>query len=154
MRLSPADILKRYLIQLGLAVSPLGTLTSSSWPASVGTMPVATDRDNYISLNDTGALYAGKIQQTGQRVIFPTLQIMIRSLDYSIGCDKGVSIQDALDKIGLPPSRGGVGWVVIRVDGVDYTIKAALVTVPVTKIGMDETNRRQLFVINVRLSML
>lgn len=132
---SPAEVVAKYFKDVGLS--------DASWPVSVGAVP-ATAKDNYLTVFDAGAEQDGRIQKTGERIQHPLIQIRIQAVNYPTGWAKGVAIQAALDALHNRP---------VTINTTTYTIKAATVYMPLVKIGQAEQNARELFTINVRLTL-
>lgn len=152
--ISPADVLRRYLISVNEAVSPTGTVGSSDWPIVTAPMPeldrLSQPRDNYISVVDTGGFTEpGRNRDGGARVVHPTCQVMVRAKDYMTGKAKAGRIERAFDKIGSEPPDG-VGRPLVIVGSDRVVILAVHVMTPATWVGQDEQNRRQDFSVNVR----
>lgn len=152
MESSPADILRKYFVDLGLAIpsSPEST-DPSTWPIITGAMPTSA-HDNYLALMNAGAIRQGRLHVTGQRVVRPKVLIGIRSQNEAGGWEKGRSLEDVLDKIGARAPKG-IGPITVTINSVAYLITAANVIGSLTRIGQEETNRRQLYTINVALTI-
>jgi hypothetical protein len=148
---SPADAVRLYLVRTGVAIPASQTPATGQWPITTGDLP--TDPDNCLAVQDSGGFVRGRIQRDGRTVVFPNVIIVIRSVPYANGMNKGRQIMALFEKIGLPADRGGVGEVSVTVESQTWVIHAAHLTVPTTKIGQEEKNRRQLFTINYRLSL-
>lgn len=146
---TPADTLRQYMVTLGIAVTPS---SGNPWPIVSGPMPATlTSPDKYISVNNTGAINRGRDQRTGSRAEQPTCQFMVRAEDEDDVYDKCQEITAALDRVGTAPPTG-VGWVTVTTEGDSHLLRAAHVTTPPSYIGLEETSRRVLYSINVRLS--
>lgn len=154
MAVSPAEIVQQFLIGQGILVGP--TLTpalTTDWPSVIGPVP---DQDgapnNYVGLIDTGADQRGRpMRGAPGRNEYPTTQVLIRSDVYPNGWAQGLAIQDKLDKVGLDPAEGGLGPVGVTYNGVDYVLRRILVTTSLAKIGQEQHNLRQVFVINAQI---
>ncbi len=155
MRDSPAQIFRQYLIDQGVAVgnAPTGT----AWGIVSGPLPLYSSEGSgggrFISVQDTGFVYEGKVQQTGERSVRPTLQIMVRApADYNVGWEKCQEIEAKADMIGVTPGLANAP--LVQVDGTggnSYRITTAHIFVATTPIGIEEQSNRQLFTINLQL---
>ncbi len=155
MRDSPAQIFAQYLIDQGVAVGPAPTGTG--WGVVSGPLPLysgeGTVGDRFISVTDTGFIYQGKIQNTGERSVYPTVSVMIRSpSDYNVGWDKCQEIEAAADAVGVTP--GLLNAPLVTVYGQNYRLTHAHVGVATVPIGIEEQSLRQLFTINLQLNLV
>lgn len=146
-----AEILLQLMIDRGILVESVNMMPGK-WQGCVGPLP--PDPDNILGFIDTPPWQQGRIQRTGERVEHPDLQIMIRAESYQIGLDKGKDIEyNFLDKIGVQPANGpsGLGVLYATVNGIQYTVTAAFVRVPLNFLGQDKDSRRCMFSINLQL---
>jgi hypothetical protein len=147
------DVLRAYLNALGLTASPSNpNPPAGGWPAITGTLP-PEGADEFVAIAQTGGVYQGKTHNDGERIVKPTVVLSLRSAAYPDGMAKGRAIEAAMDKVGLPVADGGVGKPVVAVGTDSYILDAVLVTIPTMKIGQEEANRRDLFTLNLMLSV-
>ncbi len=109
-------------------------------------------RDGGCAGDERSGQLLGRDPRLGDRDVHPTAQIFVRASDYPTGYAKGRSLEGLLDKIG-PPPPGGVGWPLVIVNAARVVIKAVHISIPTTFIGSEQENRRQLFTINLRMSL-
>lgn len=74
MKHSPADIMRFYMVQLGVCTLPID---EEDWPGVVNTTNEASK--NMILFSDTPARIDGRYMRTGEKIIHPGVQILIRS---------------------------------------------------------------------------
>ena len=153
MAASPSQVLRQYLIDLGSVVDPAAAAVNQDlWPCVTG--PVPPDFPNYVGIIDTGAKVQGRIQDSGQRVTHPKVQVVVRAVDYATGYAKGAELQAIFDKIGVPTNRGGNGqFSPVQVGSDDFVLSAAHTLVVLTPVGTEPDTNRQLFTINLQLEI-
>lgn len=149
MPASPADIVRRHLMNLQVAVPGSPPPAAGLWPVVSGPLPPGGP-DRYLSVQNTGAVQQGRLLPNGTRVESPTVMITLRAPDDPTGYFKGKDLERRLDPVGTIMG-GGQLLPPVRVDGVDYVVKRVQVYSPTTKIGTEENNRSQLFSINARI---
>lgn len=94
---SPADILRQYLVTLGVVTMPT---TGTPWPAYVENLPESetSEKDQVLCLYDTfGRPEMPDMQRNDYD--HPGIQIMLRSRDHRAGWVKLKELCDALDAI-------------------------------------------------------
>lgn len=147
-----ADVVAQFLIDRGAAVASNPAPASGQWGVTVGGLP-AQGGDNALAVTDGGTFPEGRLGHDKAWERHPTVFITIRSGNYGVGFAKGATLVELFDKVGVFPALGGLGRVPVVVDGVTYILQAAHVTVTPVKIGEEEKNRRQLFSMNVKLTL-
>lgn len=153
---SPSRVLLQYFRTIGQVQLP-GELTPTGWPAVAG--PMGPDSPAAISFMDYGKLTAVR-HLRGSRLVYPRVQVMIRSPDYDAAWDKGSWLEVECDRIGTPtteqiegfPGVYGVGSPTVVVRTGTYIIQAAHVEVPMNPVGFEKDQRRFLFGFHVRLT--
>lgn len=148
---SPADVIRLYFVHAGIGIASGTVPTANQWPVYTGDLPA--DYDNALAIQDTGGFVERRVQKTGESFVHATVIINIRSVPYNKGTEKGRQIKALLEKLGLP-APVGYGKPVVAVEGQNWTIEAAHLTVPLVKIGVEEKNRRQLFTMNYKLTLV
>lgn len=149
---SPADVLRLYFVQTGVAISSSATPLAGQWPIVTGDLP-SSGQDNYLAIQDSGGMLDGRTLSDSKTQVHPRVIIVVRSLQYPVGFEKGRQITTLMDLIGKPVSRGGVGTPSITISSLVWTLLSATLSIPITKIGQEEKNNRQLFTINYRLTL-
>lgn len=144
MPASAARIVRQYLIQLGVLPN---SASNAEWSSTIGGLQ--PDLSNAIAFVDTTPFQEGRLM-TGQRVVHPRIQILIRSIDNPTGWNKGEAIQAAFDALGI--SAGGLSPVTIGSSL--YGLKAVHVLVPMTPMGEEKDTRRTLFSINAQVELV
>jgi len=87
---SPAEIIRQLLLDLDL-----GGEVAGSWPVFVSFLPGTPD--SALCVYDTAGKQDGRIMSTGDQVIHPGIQIMVRGFVYPEARAKAESIAAALD---------------------------------------------------------
>lgn len=90
---SPAYVLRRLLITLGVAVDS----QTGDWSAYTGFLP--DDPDTAIATYDTAGQKDGRMMATGETLIHPGAQIRVRSSDYSAAYARAKAIADGVDVV-------------------------------------------------------
>lgn len=90
---SPADVIRRVLIDLGHGVDPTD---GGSWPIFVSSEP--TTPDSAITVYDTAGRKDGRIMFNGRQHIFHGIQVRVRALKFETGYNKANAIAVALDE--------------------------------------------------------
>jgi hypothetical protein len=141
---SQEDVAAALLVAEGLAVRP-SVGTANNWPVAIGSMP-AGPLNNYIAMYGTGADQDGRLQQTGERVEYPTFQMMVRGTDYPTGRNKAKAVVAYFDSIKSHAPEG------VTVDGIALEVAAVHVITTVTPVGEEENNKRWLFSVNAKIT--
>lgn len=133
---SPSDIVRKLLIDLGLATE---AGTGQAWPVYATQEP--DKPDNCVTIFDTAGRVYGRLMPTGVVVEHYGIQIRVRSADHKTGYQKATSIADALDQ--------NVYFRTVQIDSNQYLVYTISRTTQVLPIGEEspETKRR-LFTIN------
>jgi len=74
--MSPADVIRQLLIDEGLASNDV----EADWCAYTGFFP--NDPNQALCVYDMAGKQDGRLMKTGEQIIHPGIQIMIRGLDY------------------------------------------------------------------------
>lgn len=140
---SPALIMRALL---GAIEAPLLTAPSAggNWPAYIATLPDSDGvKQNVIALFDEEGVKQGKLQRTSEVIERFSVQILVRSPDYSVGWTKLRAIAEHLDAV----SRIG-----IDTGSVLYFIPN-IVRGTVLSVGQDTNSKkpRHLFSLNTNL---
>lgn len=94
LTLSPADVLRRAIIQLGLGVDP-GPQSTTAWQVFAHTEPDLPNE--VITVYDTTGRDLGYTMVDGQRQTLDGIQIRVRANDEATGWTKANAIAVALD---------------------------------------------------------
>lgn len=138
---SPADIVRRALVTLGLGTLPTA---SGSWPIAVSQEPDTPDEA--ITLYDTSGRIDGRTHVDGEIQEFPGLQVRVRSANPVTGYTKAQAIAVALDQ--------SIRLTNVTIGANVYKIYAITRTGTVNAIGKEiETSKRNLFTINAVASI-
>lgn len=138
---SPADLVSRLLIGLGLASEPDGT---GAWPVSVDDEPFSPD--NVLTVYNTAGIDAGRIMVDGEAQLFHGFQVRLRATDNQTGWAKLYAIRNALAR----ESRDRT----VDADSATYVINSVSRIGPVLSLGIDAGNSsRTLFTLNALLSV-
>jgi hypothetical protein len=153
----PSDVVQKYLEDLSLATGADGlgeTWDSTVWPSSTDTTPddEAAQYDRWVTIKGTGSDLQGREFRSGAHDEKPAVQIFVRGLDETAQA-KGYAIQDALRKVGVSPSGGGVGRVNVTVGGGTVSFRAAHLTTALSFLRTEEVNRRKVYVMNFKLDL-
>jgi hypothetical protein len=140
---SPADIVSRLLIELGLGNTP-NVLDPASivWPVHVSQEP---DRpDNVITVQDTAGRDRGRTFD-GERQELPGIQVRVRSKTHTVGWSKVDGIKTALDEV----FREGVS-----IGSYRYLIWSIRRTGPPLRLGKQKPeNELDLFTVNALVNL-
>lgn len=94
---SPADIVSRLLIQLGLGTEPpVAPALPGLWPVYTANEPDSPD--NCITVYDTAGIAGPRTNPDGERSEYEGIQVRIRGATYPAGWAKAKSIAVALDE--------------------------------------------------------
>jgi len=132
---SPADVIRQLLIDLSL-----GGRLDGSWPVFVSFLPGTPD--SALCVYDTSGRPDGRIMVTGEKVIHPGIQIMVRGFVYPDARAKAESIAVALDA----QQRSEV----VMESDASYILHNVSRTGDIIPLGMEQEGdrRRHLFSIN------
>ena len=149
---SPADVLRRLLIDLGYGSEPATEFENLPWPIYVGSEPPTPD--NCITLYDTGGTGYGFHMIDGERQEKHGIQVRIRAVTYDVGYTKACSLANALDT--------AIYFEKPRIGSNHYKVPQFARTSDVLSLGqapggrqskMGRGSRRQIFTINGLLSV-
>ena len=139
---SPADILSRAMIAMGLASDPEPAPTGA-WPAYVSSEP--SSPDNCLTVYDTDRQSDGRAMVDGEEFHHYGVQIRVRSVDFRTGYVKADALHTVLTE--------GLYQEAITIDGHAYNI-AAVCKTSVRSLGRDSTStKRSLFTVNAILAL-
>lgn len=143
MKSSPADVIKKILIEEQLVSDPESV--GAPWPCYVSSLPDASTPDNAACLYDTSPKLDGRLMRTGESVEHPGVQVKVRSKTYREGWAKIDSISTKLDAV-LRRS--------LVIEDFNYTVQS-ISTGGVLPNGLEEgtTKRRHLFTLNCQVTL-
>lgn len=125
---SPADVIRTFLIDEDLG-SDGGT-----WPIYVAFLPDTPD--DAIVVSDTAGMQDGRVM-SGEQIIHPGIQVVVRGVDYVLTYSKISDIALALD---------GINGLSVALSSEDsYTLKNVSRTGDILPLGMDEVGDRRRF---------
>lgn len=137
---SPADVLRRALIDLGLGSAPPAT----PWPVYASSEP--SSPENVITVYDTEGRDEGREMILGERQERHGFQIRVRAGTHTEGYTKARAIAVALDEV--------VYMRAVSIEGIAYLIWAISRTSDVISLGTNVTSsKRQVFTINGTVSL-
>lgn len=140
---SPADVLRRLLISLGLGVDPPPTSTTQ-WPVYAGSEP--DEPDNTVTVTDTSGLLHGREMVGGETQAHEGVQVRVRGLTHPVAYARADLIKVALD--------AQYQDVVTMPDATRYLVWAVHRTTGVLALGKEtKASKRSIFTINARLSV-
>lgn len=139
MSVSPARVVRAYLIQVGLVSHPDDNL---AWPAYAGTMP--DNKDVCVQLKNMGGFMEGSLLKTGFGIAKPGVELIIRAKDQVTSYDKAVAIWNAL---------GAALRETVEIGGDVYGIQSFVRTSIPVDMGEEVGKRRWSFSIRGRLTM-
>lgn len=132
---SPADILRRVLIDLGHGADP----PTAPWPIYAAGMPDVSD--NCMAIFDTEGRDGGRSQIDGERVQHRGFQVQLRAATHSDGFSKAEAVAIALDEEIYATS--------VTIDGVTYCVHSVTRTSGPLALGKEAPkSQRSLFTIN------
>lgn len=141
----PSQILLQLMLDRQLVVVP-ESLQDGVWIGVAGAM--SPDGDRFIALNDSTPYVEGRLMR-GPVVEHPRIQLLLRAPDRPTGYDKGKDLEwNFFNKIGSE-----LGWLNTTLDGMLYTITAVHVLVPLSWLGQEKDNRRQMFSTNLQMEI-
>lgn len=132
---APSDILRRVMVGLSLGTLPSDDL---AWPI-FSAQDVATP-DNIIVVRDTSGVIDGRIQQTGEMVEYPGIQIRIRGVDQPTAYVKAQAICYNLDR--------SVNRYPITLDSTAYLVETVSRKGSVLHLGKEPSSKRDLYTVN------
>lgn len=132
---SPAAIIRKLLIDLGLGAEPTPT---AAWPVYDANEP--TSPDNCITVYDTQGIGAGRSMIDGELLGFNGFQVRVRGVDHPTGWTKADAIQTTLAKQVLRK--------VVHVGASNYLVHAASRIGDVLALGKDPDSKRRIFTLN------
>lgn len=137
---SPADILRRLLIRLGLGADP----RSSPWPVFAAVEP--SKPDETVTVYDTQGQSDGRSMIDGEAYRHYGFQVRVRSTDHPRGWLKADAVRRALTQAVENES--------VAVDGVEYLVRCAAKVGQVLPLGIDNpATKRSLFTLNGLLAL-
>ena len=137
---SPADIVRRVLIDLGLGVDP----PSTPWPVFASGEPDTPD--NCITVYDTAGLDHGRSMIDGELFGHNGVQVRVRSNSHATGWTKADAIQTGMAK--------SVYQETVTISGQAYLVHAIAKIGDVLTFGKETpTSKRSLFTINALASI-
>lgn len=147
---SPAQILRSCLIDLGLVLYPKGSAEGNSgpqganrqYPCFVGSMP--DENDWAVRIRDIGGRLFGRAARTDKNLVHCGVDVLVRSRDYT-GFMKANAIAAAMDQQ-LSPYRTQVPE-----DGSTYDVQSVSRVSPVVSLGEEQGKKRQLYLFEARI---
>jgi hypothetical protein len=141
-----ADLLAAFLVAQGLAVAAQPAVPDPAvWYVVVGPLPPNGERA--VAINPTGGEVGPKVMRADESYQ-PTCVLIIRGPDDFSGYDYGQQLEAAFAAVGGP--AGPVTLVGVRNN--NYTLFKAYCYTRTTPLGREQTTRRELFSLNVRLN--
>lgn len=132
---SPADVIRRLLIQLGLGSDP----PAAPWPVYAGKEPGVPD--NVITVRTTEGTDDGRDMISGEVWGHPGFQVRVRASDYVTGRTKADAIGDAL--------ATGVYQTVVAIGASRYFVHAVTHIGDVIDLGAETpSSQREVFTLN------
>lgn len=125
---SPADIIRRLIIALGLGTDPSSNL---AWPAYAPVEPA--NPDNILAVTTTTGRDLGRDMVTSTRLEMYGVQVMVRSSTEAVGYPKASAVADALDQL---------SWDSVTLDGTAYTCKHLIRSSGPLSLGYEANSRR------------
>lgn len=147
-----SEVVAAYLIGLGT----LGIGRSAddpTWPISKGALPTGTvsttarpvGGDSWVSCRDVTPYTEGKYQSTGESVVKPKVQILVRHKDYDAASLQARKIAEALS----PVNRATVE----TLSEEEVLFEACCIEQQPAFLYEEEKNRRQVFVLVVKVTI-
>lgn len=136
----PEEIIAAYLVAEGIATRPG---PSSVWPITTQKMPDSPDDCIKVSLVESFSL--GKLQDDGDPLVYPRVQILVRSKNPTTAYGKGVEITNRLSALTFATITTNLPE--------DVLVQAVTIITPLVYIGQEEQNRRQSYSLTVQLSL-
>lgn len=138
--MSPADVIRQLLVDLNLSSD-----ANEPWRAYTGFLP--DDPDSAICVFDTAGVQDGRLMRTGEQIMHPGVQVMVRGADYLETRNRAHDIAIALD---------AQRKTVVAVDSEQsYTVHNVSRTGDIMSLGMEVEGdrRRHFFTINAVVTM-
>lgn len=140
---SPADVIRRLLIDLGLGLDPSPTTAEVTWPVYATTEPSVPD--NCITVYDTTGYDEGRTAPDSERQEHHGFQVRIRSATFATGYVKARAIATAMDAQYQD---------VMTLDGSRYLVHCITRIGDVLPIGKETPNsKRDIFTINCKAAL-
>jgi len=145
MNVTASQLLRKVLLNAGLADLPVTPPVSGQWPITIGNMPSGKDvSDNYLMIRGTGGWIESRVHSTGKDDSHPMCQIWTRSLLHSDAELKSRRIEKYLATL---------TEFVVAVNGYNVLLHSVVIKTPTAWVKQEEQNQRQLYVVNVQLTM-
>lgn len=139
--ISPAGVMAQYLVDVSVASIPPAT----PWPVYISLTPAGPGIPNELLVAyDTNGLLDGRPMRTGQTYQHEGIQLRIQSTRYDVGFAKALQLLNTVDSINRTTVLTSAG---------DFVLHNASRTTTIVPLGPDPDTRRQLFTLNVRLSL-
>jgi len=137
---SPADVIRQLLIELDLGTEQAGT-----WPVFVSFLPGTPD--NALGIYDTAGKMNGRIMRTGEKIVHPGVQVVVRGSSYIDVIKKVTDIALALD--------AQCRTIVVMDSANSYILHNVSRSGDVIPLGVEQEGdrRRHLFTINAVVTM-
>lgn len=136
---SPADIIAKYLIDVGVVTAPTADTDN---PIFVGQL--ASDPNTAIGTFDGKSKTDGRLM-AGTTIFHPAVQIITRAKNYRVAWDLANTIKTKIEEI---------KDVDVSLEGNDYIIRSAQFTTDILPLGTEtDKNRRQLMSINFKITL-
>lgn len=136
---SPADVVRRLLIQLGHGVDP----PTNAWPVYASRIPSSPDA--VVRVTETADRDQGRRMNDGERAEMHGVQIMVRHAEYATGFAKAREIARSLDV--------DVYDETVTISGAVYNVHQVSRTTGVLSLGDEPETKRSLFTVNVDVSL-
>ena len=142
MNATPSQVMRNLLIAAGLANAQN---VAGDWPLTIGNMPSGSTVSNqYISIRNTGSYIEAVNHRSKKNIAHPSVQIMVRGGELAAPELKAQAIEDHLRALTQRTVVYGA---------YTFLVHAVNVVTPVTWVKQEEQNQRQLYSLNVRLSL-
>lgn len=141
---SPADIVRRLLVQLGHGVMPPAHVAGTPWPIS--TAKELPNPDDTVTVRNTQGTDDGRMMVNGRLVYHYGIQVRVRATDEQTGWVKSETIRTTLAE--------SVRRTVVVVGANSYRVHAVTRIGPTIPLG-DETpkSKRKVFTINCTVAV-
>lgn len=124
---SPADVVRRLVIALGLGTDP----SAGSWPVYAPVEPA--NPDNVITVTTQAGRDLGRDMVTSTRLEMYGVQLLVRGSTEAVGYPKASAVADALDTL---------FWDSVTLDGTSYTCKHLIRSSGPISLGYEANSRR------------
>jgi hypothetical protein len=135
---SPADVIRRTLIALGLGADP----PALPWPIFAALEP--TNPDQVITVFDTTGQDGERDSILNDRQGYEGIQVRVRSATHPVGFAKANAVYVALNQIRRRP---------ITIGTAVYMVQTVITQGTVLPIGLEPSTKRSLFTINALVSL-